>query len=36
MQNVVEHARKDHGMTDWTDAMHDRARGAIRHDRAAA
>lgn len=36
MQNVVEHARKDHGMSDWTDAMHDRARGAIRHDRAAA
>jgi predicted small metal-binding protein len=35
MQNVVEHARNDHGMTDWTDAMHGRARGAIRHNRAA-
>jgi predicted small metal-binding protein len=31
----VEHARNDHGMTDWTDAMHGRARGAIRHNRAA-
>ena len=30
MQNVVDHARDDHGMTDWTDAMHDRVRGAIR------
>ena len=35
MQNVVEHARNDHGMTDWTDAMHDRVRGAIHRSRAA-
>lgn len=35
LQNIVEHARTDHGMTDWTDAMHDRVRGAIRHHKAA-
>lgn len=35
MQKVVEHARDDHGMTDWTDAMHDRVRNAIRHRQAA-
>ena len=35
MQKVVEHAREDHGMTDWTDAMHDRVRHAIRDRRAA-
>jgi predicted small metal-binding protein len=35
MQKVVEHARNDHGMTDWSDAMHDRVRGAI-HRRQAA
>lgn len=35
MQKVVEHARNDHGMTDWTDAMHDRVRGAIHRSRAA-
>jgi predicted small metal-binding protein len=35
MQKVVEHARDDHGMTDWSDAVHDRVRGAIRHRRAA-
>lgn len=35
MQKVVEHARDDHGMTDWTDAMHDRVRHAI-HRRHAA
>lgn len=35
MEKVVEHARESHGMTDWTDAMHERVRGAIRHRRAA-
>ena len=35
LQKVVEHARNDHDMTDWTDAMHDRVRGAIHHRRAA-
>lgn len=35
MQKVVEHARIDHGMTDWTDAMHHRVRDAI-HRRQAA
>lgn len=35
MQKVVEHARDDHGMTDWSDALHERVRGAIQHRRAA-
>lgn len=35
MQKVVEHAREGHGMTDWTDAMHNRVRDAIRHRQAA-
>ena len=35
MQNVVAHARDDHGMTDWSDALRDRVRRAIRHRRAA-
>jgi predicted small metal-binding protein len=35
MEKVVEHAREGHGMTDWTDAMHNRVRDAIRHHRAA-
>lgn len=35
MQKVVEHARNDHGMTDWTDAMHHRVRDAIRRRQAA-
>jgi predicted small metal-binding protein len=35
MRKVVEHARDDHGMTDWSDAMHDRVRHAIQHRRAA-
>jgi predicted small metal-binding protein len=35
LQKVVEHTRDDHGMTDWSDAMHERVRGAIRHRKAA-
>jgi predicted small metal-binding protein len=35
MQKVVEHARTDHGMSDWTDALHNRVRDAIRHRQAA-
>ena len=35
MQKVVEHACNDHGMTDWTDALHNRVRGAIRRRQAA-
>jgi predicted small metal-binding protein len=35
LQKVVAHARDDHGMTDWSDAMHDRIRGAIQHRKAA-
>lgn len=35
MQKIVEHARDDHGMTDWTDAMRDRARNTIRQRKAA-
>ncbi len=35
MEKVVEHARNDHGMTDWTDAMHNRVRDAIHHRKAA-
>jgi predicted small metal-binding protein len=35
MQKVVEHARDDHGITDWSDAMHERVRNAIQHRKAA-
>ena len=35
MQKVVEHARDDHGITDWSDAMHERVRHAIQQRRAA-
>jgi predicted small metal-binding protein len=35
LEKVVEHVREDHGMTDWSDAMHDRVRHAIRHRKAA-
>jgi predicted small metal-binding protein len=35
MRKVVEHARDDHEITDWSDAMHDRVRHAIQHRRAA-
>jgi len=35
MRKVVEHARDDHGITDWSDAMHDRVRHAIQRRRAA-
>lgn len=33
MEQVVQHAKYDHGMTDWTDAMHNRVREAIHHHR---
>ena len=35
MKNVVEHQRNAHGLSDWTDALHDRVRGSI-HRRNAA
>ena len=35
LQKVVAHTRDDHGMTDWSDAMHDRVRHAIQHRKAA-
>ncbi len=35
MRNVVEHARTDHGMTDWSDALRNKVRDNI-HRRQAA
>lgn len=34
MQNVREHARTNHGMGDWTEAMSNRVRDAIRRRQA--
>ena len=35
MRRVVEHARTDHGMTDWSDAMRGKVRDNIHHRQAA-
>jgi predicted small metal-binding protein len=35
MQRVVEHARRDHGWTEWTDAMRSHVRDNIRSHKAA-
>ena len=35
MRRVVEHARTDHGMSDWSDAMRSKVRDNI-HQRQAA
>ena len=31
LQRAREHGRRDHGMADWTEAMNDKVRDAIRH-----
>ena len=35
LRKVVEHARDDHHITDWSDATHERVRSAIHHRKAA-
>ncbi len=30
-----EHGKRDHGMSDWTDAIRSKVRNAIRHRKAA-
>ena len=35
MKSVVEHQRDAHGLSDWTDALHDRMRDSIQRRKAA-